>query len=506
MINGMNTLKSLVPATIPGNTRETPTDKPVDVTQKRDITPYLKTDGNEIQQPTVDLSSRTVTDLNSGLNNSDISPSSSVLEAVAKVASKTETGQKVANKGSSQEVNERFDPTVSEKRQTFKKALHSQSVPEASEHIGQDKRPIQLNAPGKAYTGSSERIHWKHMNNTPRDNYYATYANVPLEIEPETVQIGNQQLITLDTSQSFVDKALEAEREYLEYFNFSFLVDFLRENSSIKYIVDIGCGDGKKSLLMQNYLHEKELQIKVIPVDIANTYDNVYNDDKPLPINIIPAQEIVAARPATTLFTAIHPFTGDYDEVKGLSSEITQGKTDYYITTLIKNNPGCFVLATEDRHTSSPQRYIPPELVYTKHYHAYANSFWIKWLEDDDRVPFYQEKAAEMNSENGNIHRLNQLLAKLPEQRDGYLASISQITDRIKSYILKEPEKFWPDNIFNLHINDTLFMATNKSSECITFESIEDEIKRNRLEMHCWHAYRQDINASKVTGQAAKTP
>ncbi|WP_422475496.1 hypothetical protein [Endozoicomonas sp. ALB032] len=482
MINSMNTLKSLVPTTIQGNTRETPAGKPDDVSQKHDITPHLKTDGNEIQQQTVNLSSRTVADLNSDSNNSDISPPPPPQEEIAKLASKTETGQKAAKKRRLLEVDEYFVAI-----------FHPLA-----------ERPT--NAPSKQYTGSSERKNWEHMNNIPRGNYYASYANVPLGNEPETVQIGNQQLITLDTSQAFVDRDLEAKREDLEYYNFSFLVDFLNENSSIKYIVDIGCDNGKISLLMQNYLNEKGIQIKVIPVDIANTYDNVYCDDKPLPINIIPAQEIVGATPATTLFTAIHPFTGFVDEVKELSREVTQGKTDYYITTLIKNNPGCFVLATEDPNSSSPQRYIPPELVYTKHYHAYANSFWIKWLEDDDRVPFYQEKAAEMNSENGNIHRLNQLLAKLPEQRDGYLASISQITDRIKSYILKEPEKFWPDNIFNLHINDTLFMATNKSSECITFESIEDEIKRNRLAMHCWHVYRQDINASEVSGQAGKEP
>ncbi|WOG30037.1 hypothetical protein [Endozoicomonas sp. 8E] len=506
MINGMNTLKSLVPATIPGNTRETPAGKPGDVTQKHDITPYLKTDGNEIQQPTVNLSSRTVTDLNSDSNNSDTSQSSPRHEAVAKLASKTETGQKVTKNRRLLEVDEYFVKIFNSlaKRPTFATAPHCQSVPEASKYIGQDKRLIQLNASSKQYTGSSERKNWEHMNNNPRGNYHASYANVPLGIEPETVQIGNQQLITLDTLQAFVDQDLEAKRENLEYYNFSFLVDFLHENSSIKYIVDIGCDDGKISLLMQNYLNEKGIQIKVIPVDIANEYDNVYCDDKPLPINIIPGQEIVGATPATTLFTAIHPFTGFEDKETELSREVTQGKTDYYITTLIKNNPGCFVLATEDPHASSPQHYIPPELVYTKHYHAFANSSLLKFWEDDERVTFLEEKAAEMNSENGNIHRLNQLLAKLPEQRGRYLASISRITRSSEWHIRNRPEEFWPDNIFNMYINEILLMATFKPFKIIKFESIQNEATTNELELRCWHVYRQDINASEVAGQAAK--
>ncbi|WOG30036.1 hypothetical protein [Endozoicomonas sp. 8E] len=421
MIRAMDTFDSVVSTTIQGHTEETRPGKPDDVTQKHDITPYLKTDGNEIQQQNVDLSSRTVSDLKT--------PS---------------------------------------------------------------RRP---------YYGSSES-HKSIMDNSSIGHYYATYANLSDEFIPETVRIGDHKLMTLDPSQKFIDPDLAEEKSFLESFNFNYLVDFLKKNDKIKYIVDIGCGDGKISLLMQNHLRELGSQIKVIPVDVNNSCaDTEYNDNKPIPFNLIPAQEIAGASPATTLFTAIHPFTELEFAADKLSREITQGKTDYYITTLIKNNPGCFVLATEDLYTSSPQRYIPPELVYTKHYHAYPICFRSPCSEP---VSVRQERAEKMNSENGYISRLNQLLAKLPEQRDSYLASISEITDGIKEYMLEEPEEFWPDNIFKLHIDYALIKAAIKPFK--PFESIQTELIENGLEMRCWHVYRQDINTSEVAGQAGKEP
>ncbi|WP_422134071.1 hypothetical protein [Endozoicomonas sp. ALD040] len=415
MIRGMDTFNSLVPTTIQGNTEETPPGKPDDVTQKHDITPYLKTDSKEIQQQTVDLSSRTVT---------------------------------------------------------------------------------ELKTPSRPYYGSSRSIN-VIMDNNAIGNYFATYAHLSDKDKPETVRIGGQELMTLDPSQSFIDPDLAEKKSFLDSFNFNFLVDFLKKNDKIEYIVDIGCGDGKISLLMQNHLRALGSKIKVVPVDVNNSHTE-YNDNKPIPFNLIPAQEIAGASPATTLFTAIHPFTELGSTANRLSREITQGKTEYYITTVIKNNPGCFVLATEDLHTSSPQRYIPPELVYTKHYHAYPICFGMVCSEP---MSVRQEKAAKMNSENGNVSQLNQLLAKLPEQRDSYLASISKITDNIKEHILEEPEVFWPDNIFKLHIEDTLLKAAIKP-----FESIQYELTRNGLELLCWHVYRQDINASEVSGQAVKEP
>lgn len=412
MINGMDTLNSVVPTTLQGDTKETPPGKPDDVTQKHDITSYLKTDSFHEQQ-TVDLSSRTITDL--------------------KTPSRT------------------------------------------------------------PYYGSSEAKK-AIMDNSSIGNYCATYAHLSDEFTPKTVRIGNQELMTLDPSQPFVDPTLAADSSTLELHNFSFLTDFLRKNSAIKYIVDIGCGDVEVSLLMQNHLKELGFQIKVIPVDVNDCRAEAeHYGIKAIPFNLIPAQEIAGATPATTLFTAIHPFTDEGEEAEQLSREITQGKTDYYITTLIKNNPGCFVLATEDAYISSPQRYIPLELVYTRHYHAIANSHFPKEFETR---ALRRAKATEMNAENGNIHRLNQLLAKLPEQRDRYLASISRITDCLKEPILEKPEEFWPDIISKIYMDETLFKANVDF-----FEGIQNEVLRNDLEMHCWHVYRQGINTSEVTGQ-----
>ncbi|WP_422134075.1 hypothetical protein [Endozoicomonas sp. ALD040] len=493
MIRGIE--NSVVPTTLPGNTKETRPDKPDDVVQKHDIPPHLKTDGNEIQQQSLDLSSRTVTDLNADIK----SPLPNAREADAKVTSKTQTRQKLANKHSSQVLKQCFDPSESQKRKTSETASHSQSAPEASEHVGQDERPLELNTPRKPYPGSSRRRREAHMDNNPWGNYYATYANVPRTFRPETVQIGNQKLITLDTSQSFIDPDLEGDRKDLEHHNFRYLVDFLNKNNEIKYIVDIGCGDGKKSLLMQNYLKEEGVQIKVIPVDIANAYDNVYNHNKPLPINIIPAQEIAGATPATTLFTAIRPFTEEDREAEQLTREIAQGKTDYYLTTLLKNNPGCFVLTTEDPYASSPQRYIPPEMVYTRHYHAFANAFSPHNYETlSDR----QAKAAEINAENGDIYRLNQLLAKFPTRnRDIYLYSIPLIRIRLQKDLPGEPEQLSPEKIFNSYLDQMRLFEPVKP-----FLRIKYDLAVKNLEMRCWHVYRQDITTSEVTEQGTKEP
>ncbi|WP_257292542.1 hypothetical protein [Endozoicomonas sp. ONNA1] len=341
---------------------------------------------------------------------------------------------------------------------------------------------------------------YAHMDNNPRRNYSARHANVPGTAEPKTAQIGNQKLMTLDTSQSFVDPTQEADREYLEIFNFSLLVDFLHKNSEIKYIVDIGCGNAKISLLMQNYLDELEFQIKVIPVDIANTYSRSYAVffNKPLPINIIPAQEIADATPATTLFTVLHSFTGTSSEEEKLSGEIVRGETEYYITTLIKNNPGCFVLATEDPYASSPQLYIPPELVYTKHYYAIPNC---TSQADYETKSLRQAKAAEMNAENGDIDRLNQFLAKLPEQRSHYLAATSAITERLQGQRDLNPGLFTPDYIF-----DSYLWGKESDDKAIrSRDHIKSVLKNCGLELRCWHVYRQDVSASEASSQANKS-
>ncbi|WP_448217320.1 hypothetical protein [Endozoicomonas sp. 2B-B] len=357
-----------------------------------------------------------------------------------------------------------------------------------------------LNAHSAAYP-ETHSYGYARMYNNPRRNYCASHANVSGTAEPKTAQIGNQKLITLDTAQSFVDSTQEADRDNVELFNFNFLVDFLHKNSEIKYIVDIGCGNAKISLLMQKYLNEQEVQIKVIPVDIANIYGSLYAvfHDKPLPINIIPAQEIADATPATTLFTVLHPFTGTPSEEEKLSGEIVRGETEYYITTLIKNNPGCFVLATEDPYASSPQLYIPPELVYTKHYHALPNCVS---SEDIETKSLQEAKAAEMNAENGDIDRLNQFLAKLPEQRSHYLAMTSAITERLQRQMDLKPRLFTPDYIFNAYL-----WGKRLDDKAIRSRAhIKSVLENYGLELRCWHVYRQDISASKVTSETAKEP
>lgn len=365
--------------------------------------------------------------------------------------------------------------------------------------VGLSSRTVtDLKTPSRPYPGTSKYTP-VHMDNNPRSNYCATYANIPHGVEPKTVRIGNQQLITLDTSQPFVDLAQATKRRFLDLYNFSFLANFLSKNNTIECIVDIGCHNAKLSLLMQNYLNEQGFRIKVIPVDVRNDYANEANDAKPLPINLIPAQEIAEASPATTLFTAIHPFTGSGSVAKRLNREITEGMTDFYLTALIKNNPGCFVLTTEDPYVSSPQRYIPPELLYTRHYHVFANFFTPEATATETAIR--EAKAARMNAENSDIHRLNQLLAKLPEQRDSYQAAISTLKDQLQPEMLRNPDQCWPDDIFRTYLHER-----SRIEDFRSFNDIEYDAERNGLELRCWHVYRQDMKTSEVTSQAIKEP
>ncbi|WP_422475502.1 hypothetical protein [Endozoicomonas sp. ALB032] len=500
MIRSTGTANSPIQTAKQGSTEKKTSGKPDDIAQKNNITP--KTDGNGIQQrQTISLSSRVITDLNSDSNNPEISPSpSSLQETVEKVASNAVTKQKVGKNRRLQEVDGYFEPlfnAISAKRPTLATAWHCQSVPEASGPIGQDRRATQQIAPSRPYPGHSS-YESAFMDNSPRSNFSATYANVPVTVNPETVQIGNQRLITLDRSQAFVDPTLVEDRIDSELYNFSFLADFLRQNNTIEYIVDIGCGNAEASLSMQNYLNEKTLPIKVIPVDVSNAYAGKSDVATTLPINLIPAQEIAGASPATTLFTAIHPYTDSGSVARQLSREIAQGMTDYYLTRLIKNNPGCFVLATEDPYLSSPQRYIPPELVYTKHYQAFANDMK---LDDYETNPNQEAKAMRMNAEKGDIHRLNHLLAKLPEERAHYLASIPAIKEKLQVELPGKPERARPDKIFKLYLDK---MASTKGFRL--YRDIKYDLVKNGLEMRCWHVYRQDINASEVSSQAAKEP
>ncbi|WP_422459230.1 MULTISPECIES: hypothetical protein [unclassified Endozoicomonas] len=398
---------------------------------------------------------------------------------------------------------------------TTQQGFTRETLPDQPDHVGQklniapqlttDGDGIQEQHPASLsnrtitglnpHSASSPEIYWvaAHMDNNPRRNCCVSYANVSDTAQPKTVRIGNQQLMTLDASQAFVDWALEEYKSHIEFHNFSFLVDFLSKNSDIEYIVDIGCGFGAISLLMQNYLKELYPRIKVVPVDIKNAYancDGTFCDD-PQPINIIPAQEIAGANPATTLFTAIHAFTGLPSEEMQLCKEIAQGQTEFYLTTLIKNNPGCFVLITEDPDVSSPQQYIPPELVYTKHYHALAQS---STLEELETQPLRQAKAAEMNAENADIYRLNQLLAKLPAQRDHYLSLTSINTEYRQQEIGLVPWQYTPDYIFNCSLKSMTLNERIKS-----FDNIKYEVAKHNLELNCWHVYRHDTDGSEAS-------
>ncbi|WP_252180033.1 hypothetical protein [Endozoicomonas sp. 4G] len=343
-----------------------------------------------------------------------------------------------------------------------------------------------LKTPSRPYLYTSKRYKKCCADNSPRSHYFATYANLP-SVKPETVRIGNQDLITLDTSQSFINPDLAKGKDYLEMYNFKFLADFLSKNNEIKYIVDIGCGDAKISLLLQNYLNERNLKIKVIPVDVSNAYDDYPVGVSPLPINLIPAQEIVGATPATTLFIAIHPFTDKGAPANRLIYEVVKGKIDYYLTTLLKNNPGCFVLATEDFYCSAPHHYIPPEMVYSKHYYAYANSFT---NEDRETEPRRKAEAAKLSAGKSDLYRLNQLLAKLPENRQEYLTWIPRMTKTLQKDFPKEPTRLWPDNIFQLYLQQRTCIKRIKSC----FE-IQSDLLKKELEPRCWHIYRQDAGA-----------
>ena len=323
------------------------------------------------------------------------------------------------------------------------------------------------------------------MDNSPSGNYCAKYANIPDTVKPKTIRIGNQQLITLDTSQPFVDSLQVLNPAPLVWYKFSFLADFLLKNNKIEYIVDIGCGHGAISLLLQKYLNEKGFQIKVVPVDIRSDFARDPNRPrKPLPLNIIPAQEIAGADPATTLFVSMHPFTGGPTQFSSLMREIAEGESEFYITTVIKNNPGCFVLTTEDPYLSSPQDLIPPELTYAKHY----------WVLPDISTRgelVWEAEAAEINAENSDIHQLNQFLANLPAKRASYLGWISSEENLMRRQKLSGSYEEFPDDSFSYWLNDNL-----RSEGLRGLDSIRSGLEKDKLVMYGWHVYRQDVDVS----------
>ncbi|WP_330926117.1 hypothetical protein [Candidatus Sororendozoicomonas aggregata] len=314
--------------------------------------------------------------------------------------------------------------------------------------------------------------------NSAAANYFATYANIPHGANPEWVDIGNQKLITLDLSQSFIepDEKLSPQCHLIDH-NFDYLADFLKERPAIKYIVDIGCGTAGKSLIMQHYLNAQGCDITVVPVDIHNPYRDI-DVDKTLPINLIPAQDIIGACGDSTLFTVLRPCSGSSVYTEQLNKEIVKNKKQYYITSLIKNNPGCFVFASGDDDHSRPQKYIPLELVYTKHFTA--------TVRDRCRADLIT-MAQQINTGNGIIGQLNRVLEALPSQRESYLDAIAEKKQNLKYSIERHPESSWPVIIFRDYLDDLL-----SSHGLATYDEIMQEIEINDLLMTGWHVYRQD--------------
>lgn len=363
-------------------------------------------------------------------------------------------------------------------------ATHEHRIPEAVGYNEPDNCPGQRNVGLMPYQGIfGQGI--IYMDNSPIGNYCARFANIPDTVKPKTIRIGNQQLITLDTSQPFVESLLRLDATPLVWYKFSYLADFLLKNNTIEYIVDIGCGHGTVSLLLQKYLDEKGFQIKVVPVDARADFTIDFDSPcKPLPLNVIPAQEIAGADPATTLFISIHPFTGGPNVFRPLMYEIAEGISEFYITTVIKNNPGCFVLTTEDSYFSSPQDLIPPELTYTKHY-------WILPHKSTRENLVWEAKAAEINAENSDIHQLNQFLVNLPAKRASYLGWISSEENLMRRQKLSGSYEEIPDDSFSYWLNNKL-----RSEGLRGLDSIRSGLEKDKLVLYGWHVYRQDVDVS----------
>ena len=175
---------------------------------------------------------------------------------------------------------------------------------------------------------------FEHLaNNCESSGFSLSYANASDELISEAVQIGNQKLISFD------DKQIEGDFEFCSQYTkeqFSFILDFLKKHKTIKYIVDIGCGDCTKSLKTQKYLISSGFQdVRIFPVD--------NNLNSKLPMNVIDAKAIEGANPADIMFLCIFPYTDpvlQYIRSKKSNQLFSiQNGEEYYITKRIKNNP-----------------------------------------------------------------------------------------------------------------------------------------------------------------------
>ena len=318
-------------------------------------------------------------------------------------------------------------------------------------------------------------------------NICAAYANVHTSPMLESAQIGNQQLVTFnDTHLNSISLEAIEKREYKD--DLDYLVEFLRAHPNIRHVVDVGCGDAKWSLLMQKRFNVQGLAVQVFPCDIFNTYDRetpIRIDDtstatgrRPLPINMIPGQEIIGASADTTLFTVIHTYTGCVTDIKTTCEEINKDKQKYFITSLIENNPGCYVFASEDTALSRPNLFIPAELVHTKHFRVLTDPP----PKGDSQVTL----AERWNKKGGEIDTLNQLMKCWEGYRHDYLKLVNKFKLINAADMTDNPQLPWPLIFFDY------ILANHRSSKITSVGELIDDLFSDKLCFSCWHVYRAE--------------
>lgn len=315
-------------------------------------------------------------------------------------------------------------------------------------------------------------------------NICATYANVPTSPMLESAQIGNQQLVTFnDTHLNSI--SFEVTENYLLKFDFDYLIEFLRAHPNIRHVVDVGCGDAKMSLIMQKHFNVQGLAVQVFPSDIFNKYEgkSTFNTatnctSRPLPINMIPGQEIIGASADTTLFTVIHANTGSMIDIDTTCEEINKDKKKYFITSLIENNPGCYVFVSEDASLSHPNYFIPAELVHTKHFNVFTDAF----CNGDSQVRL----AERWNEKGGKIDMLNQLMKYWEGYRHDYLVWVKVFKHIKAAKMIGNPNLPWPLIFFN-H-----FLARHKSCEITSMGELTGDVFSDKLSYFFWHVYRAE--------------
>ena len=301
------------------------------------------------------------------------------------------------------------------------------------------------------------------LDNTPSSKkYVASYANANLELIENATQIGNQKLISFNSDFDTSDVTISEMKNYIEINKLEYITDFLKQNKSIKYIVDVGCGNAEKSLLLQKLLVDKQLDVTVFPIDVSRVKDSK------LPFNLIPAQEIENADSLSTAFVVIHPFTESHHYPYSCHNEMF---SSFYITQLIRNNPGCFVLTTESgrQSLSTPNHYIPHELVHTKR-------FFTNFSVNDQKV-FNEQR------------EIKKFLKELPENKSDYLVR----TQQLKEQFLKGGVDVYDENagyLFNLYAHEKLKPKGVNYLEFV--EKIEREDGKS-LKTSWWHVYQQAV-------------